>query len=143
MRKKIVELGKFMKNVTKLHEEKGVPIMEAYIQHLLRINNEHFDTYEDSCLPCSYDYTAIVKTDDLTEMNKFFTEFKHFDSRVRELFSASRSTIANMSPAEDNNGTKSWRDFFTGLTPETWIKLLQHYRKDFVYFDYYIYYCDT
>ena len=131
-------LQKFRQNVTNL-KRSGVPLLESYVRHLLKSKDIHFWTYEESCFPCDLDYTAIVKMDQMGEMKQFFAESSVFDSHISNLFLASNSTVMNESRGKSRS--VSWKDYFSGLTPETWIKMLQHYRNDFIHFDYYLYYC--
>ena len=140
LEKKISSLRNFLRNVTKLHDS-GVPILESYVRYLLKTDDTHWWTYEKSCFPCQLDYSAIVKTDEMIEMRQFFAESSVFDIHIKKLFSASNSTVKNQSRKPTNLKKVNWKDYFSGLTPETWMRMLQHYRNDFIYFDYYLYYC--
>ena len=77
----------------------------------------------------------------MTEMSEFFVESSFFDIHIKKLFSASNSTVKNQSQKQTSEKKVTWKDYFSGLTPETWIRMLQLYRNDFIYFDYYLYYC--
>ena len=135
-------MANFREKVTKLHKT-GVPILEAYVRFLLKTNDRHFRTYDESCYPCDYEYNAIVKTDDMSEMKLFFTKSKFFNSNIGHLFLVANSTVRNKSLGENKKiKTASWKDYFKNLTSATWLNVLQMYRNDFIYFDYHLYYCE-
>ena len=116
----------------------GIPIMEAYVTNLLITHDVHFKSYEKACKACMMNYNAIVKTDDLSEVDKFFLDSDLVDNQSQKLYRKSDNTIQNRSVKKADS---SWKAYFKGVRPQTWIKLLQFYRKDFEHFGYNLYYC--
>ena len=124
-------------------DQENLPDIEAYSRIVLKTDDIHFWTYEKSCFPCDLNYNAIVKTDNIKEMSRFFTESSYTSDLVKQLFAKSTSTVNNQSGKQKREDeTRNWKFYFKNLSSETWMKLLQHYRRDFILFDYHLFYCD-
>ena len=130
------EIGSVRKKVSHMD---NVSLLEAYIKTIIPNKDRHFRSYADSCIPCSVDYNAIVKIDDISETGLFFTDSDFVSKKTAALFNESKRVTANV-----DRWTRhpDWRTYFGKISAQTWIDFLFHYRYDFILFDYNLYFCD-
>ncbi len=122
-------------------QTEGLSHVGAYSLEIMKVNDVHVRSYEASCSPCQIHYNAIVKIDDRNATQHYFTKSNFVNSKSRELFLNAGNTKANENDVVPK--TTTWKDLLQAIEFDILQKLLEHYRNDFIYYDYKIFRCEA